>query len=111
MNEEYCMVITTVSGREEAESLAEGILDNRLAACIQMIAIRSFFLWEGELQRETEVLLLIKTTVARYAALEAYISEYHPYDVPEIIRIPVTAGLSGYLAWLGSATSGPSGLP
>jgi len=105
MNEEYCMVVTTIPGREEAENLAEGILNNRLAACIQMTGIRSFFLWEGELQREAEMLLLIKTTAARYAALESYISEYHPYDVPEIIRIPVTAGLSGYLSWLSSTTA------
>ncbi len=61
--------------------------------------------WEGELQREAEVLLLIKTTVSRYSDLESYISEYHPYDVPEIIRIPVTAGLSGYLDWLRTTTA------
>ncbi|WP_449258966.1 divalent-cation tolerance protein CutA [Chlorobium limicola] len=108
MNEEYCMAITTISGREEAEELAEGILGNHLAACVQMTAVRSFFLWEGEVQREAEMLLLIKTTFARYGALESYISEYHPYDVPEIIRIPITGGLSGYLAWLSSTTS-PSG--
>lgn len=108
MNEEYCMVVTTIPGREEAENLAEGILNNRLAACIQMTGIRSFFLWDGEMQREAEMLLLIKTTAARYQALESYISEYHPYDVPEIIRIPVTAGLSGYLSWL-SSTTAPSG--
>ncbi|MCF8215914.1 MAG: divalent-cation tolerance protein CutA [Chlorobium sp.] len=107
MNEEYCMVITTIAGGEEAEELAEGILANRLAACVQMTGIRSFFLWEGEVQRETEMLLLIKTTTGRYNALESYISEYHPYDVPEIIRIPVTAGLSGYLSWLSSTTAFP----
>lgn len=105
MNEEYCIAITTIPGREEAEELAEGILGNHLAACVQMTGIRSFFLWEGEVQREAEMLLLIKTTVARYAALEAYIGEYHPYDVPEIVRIPITAGLPGYLAWLSSTTS------
>ncbi|MBM3162807.1 MAG: divalent-cation tolerance protein CutA [Chlorobi bacterium] len=105
MNEEYCMVITTIPGREEAEELAEGILENRLAACVQMTGIRSFFLWEGALQREAEILLLVKTTTARYPALEAYIGEYHPYDVPEIIRIPITAGLAGYLSWLDATTS------
>ncbi len=105
MNEEYCMVVTTIPGMEEAENLAESILENRLAACVQMTGIRSFFLWEGELQREAEVLLLIKTTVSRYSDLESYISEYHPYDVPEIIRIPVTAGLSGYLDWLRTTTA------
>jgi len=104
MNSSYCMVITTTPDREEAENLAEGILQNSLAACVQMADIRSFFLWEGALQKEDEVVLSIKTTEARYSALEAYIQEYHPYDVPEIIKLPVTGGLPGYLNWLDSTT-------
>jgi len=104
MNSRHCMVITTVPDREEAEKLAEGILDNRLAACVQMTDISSMFLWEGELQREEEVVLTIKTTEKRYAELEAYIGEYHPYDVPEIVKVPVTGGLPGYLGWLDSTT-------
>jgi periplasmic divalent cation tolerance protein len=99
------MVITTAPGREEAENLAEGILDNRLAACVQMSDIRSFFLWQGAPKRENEILITIKTAEKRYAELEAYILEYHPYDVPEIIRIPITGGLPGYLDWLDSTTS------
>ncbi len=106
MNAQYCMVITTAPDREEAESLAEGIIVNRLAACVQMSDIRSFFLWEGALQREEEVVLTIKTTEKRYAELEAYIREYHPYDVPEVIKLPVTGGLPGYLGWLDSTTGG-----
>jgi periplasmic divalent cation tolerance protein len=103
----YCMVITTLPTREEAENLAEGILANRLAACVQMMDIRSFFLWEVALQREDEVALHIKTTEARYSGLESYILEYHPYDVPEIIRLPVNGGLPGYLGWLDTATAPP----
>jgi len=102
----YCMVITTAPDRQEAENLAEGILNNRLAACIQMTDIRSFFLWEGALQKDDEVVLCIKTTEARYRDLEAYIAEYHSYDVPEIIKLPVTGGLPGYLSWLDSTTGG-----
>ena len=98
------MVITTAPGRDEAESLAEGILGNRLAACVQRSDIRSFFLWEGALLREEEVVLTIKTTEKRYAELEAYIREYHPYDVPEVVKLPVTGGLPGYLGWLDSTT-------
>ncbi|NTW51209.1 MAG: divalent-cation tolerance protein CutA [Chlorobiaceae bacterium] len=100
----YCMVVTTAPDRTGAENLAEGILYNRLAACVQMSDIRSFFLWDGALQKEGEVALYIKTTEKRYCALEAYIREYHPYDVPEIIKLPVTGGLPGYLAWLDSTT-------
>jgi periplasmic divalent cation tolerance protein len=100
------MVITTAPDREEAENLAEGILQNRLAACVQMADIRSFFFWEGAVQKENEFVLSIKTTEARYIALEEYILEYHPYDVPEIIKLPVTGGLPGYLNWLDSSTGG-----
>ncbi|NTU97545.1 MAG: divalent-cation tolerance protein CutA [Chlorobiaceae bacterium] len=103
----YCMVITTLPTRGEAESLAEGILENRLAACVQMMEIRSFFLWDGTLQREEEVALHIKTTDASYGGLESYILEYHPYDVPEIIRLPISGGLSGYLGWLDTSTALP----
>ncbi len=105
MDNSYCMVITTVPDQEEAEKMAEGILESRLAACVQMADIRSFFLWEGELQKESEVALSIKTTEARYSKLEAYIEEYHPYDVPEIIKLPITGGLPGYLNWLDETTA------
>jgi periplasmic divalent cation tolerance protein len=108
MNSSYCLVITTAPDREVAEKLAESILNNKLAACIQMADIRSFFLWEGSLLKEEEVALYIKTTEARYSDLEGYIEEYHPYDVPEIIKLPVTAGLPGYLDWLDSTTGTPS---
>ena len=107
MESRYCIVISTAPDREEAENLAEGILDNRLAACVQMADIRSFFLWEGAMQKESEVALYIKTTEARYSDLEAYIQEYHSYDVPEIIKLPVTGGLPGYLNWLESTTAPP----
>ena len=107
MESRYCIVITTAPDREESENLAEGILDNRLAACVQMADIRSFFLWEGAMQKESEVALYIKTTEARYSDLEAYIQEYHSYDVPEIIKLPVTGGLPGYLNWLDSTTAPP----
>jgi len=101
------MVITTAPDCDEAEKLADGILNNRLAACVQMADIRSFFLWEDVLQKESEVALYIKTTEARYSDLEAYIQEYHPYDVPEIIKLPLTGGLPGYLNWLDSTTANP----
>jgi periplasmic divalent cation tolerance protein len=107
MESSYCMAITTAPRREEAETLAEGILGNRLAACVQMADIRSFFFWEGAMQKESEVALYIKTTEARYSDLEAYIQDNHPYDVPEIIKLPITGGLPGYLNWLDSTTALP----
>ena len=102
MESGYCMVITTFPDQEKAEKMAEGILGNRLAACVQMADIRSFFLWEGAVQKESEVALSIKTTEARYSELEACILDHHPYDVPEIIKLPVTGGLPAYLDWVDS---------
>lgn len=107
MESKYCMVITTAPDREEAENLADGILGNRLAACVQLSDIRSFFLWEGTTQKESEVALYIKTTEACYSDLEAYILEHHSYDVPEIIKLPITGGLPVYLNWLDSTTGTP----
>ena len=103
----YCLVITTAPSREIAEKLAEGILEQRFAACVQMAEIRSFFIWEGELQKEGEVALYIKTTEACYPDLEAHILEHHPYDVPEIIKLPITGGLPGYLGWVEASTGKP----
>ncbi len=103
MNSGYCMVITTAPDREVAEKLAEGVLNNKLAACIQMADIRSFFLWEGLLRKENEVALYIKTTEACYSNLEAYLEKNHSYDVPEIIKLPITDGLPAYLDWLDHA--------
>ncbi len=103
------MVITTAPDRETAEKLAESILEQHLAACIQMADIQSFFIWEGKLQKEGEVALYIKTTEARYHDLEAHILEHHPYDVPEIIMLPITGGLPGYLCWIDGATDFANG--
>jgi len=103
----YCMVITTAPSRKIAEKLAEGILESRLAACVQMAEIRSFYIWEGVLQKEGEVALYIKTTEARYPELEAWIKGVHPYEVPEIIKLPITDGLPAYLDWLDSTTGMP----
>jgi len=99
------MVITTTPNREIAEKLAESILIQRLAACVQMVDIRSFFIWEGGLHKEGEVALHIKTTEACYRELEAHILEHHPYDVPEIIKLPITGGSPAYLCWIDSTTA------
>ncbi len=104
MESRSCMVITTAPDREVAEKLAEGVLHRHLAACVQMHGVRSFYHWEGALQKESEVVLSIKTTEARYSELEAYIHHHHPYEVPEIIKVPITGGLPAYLNWIDSTT-------
>lgn len=108
---DYCIVITTVSGKrrqeqqisgeEGAEALAAMILEQRLAACIQITQIKSMYLWEEKVCSEPEYLLLIKTQVQKYKALEEFITNKHPYECPEIIQLPITDGAKGYLKWLG----------
>ncbi len=96
----FCMVITTAPGMACAEELAEGLLEAGLAACIHMEPVESRYRWQGKLCRDREIRLTIKTLSERYDAVEAYILQRHPYDVPEILRIPVEGGLMRYLEWM-----------
>ena len=105
-NEEFCLVLTTCPNQVEADAHAKAIVEQRLGACVQSSAINSYYMWEGEAQSEAEVLLLIKTTCARYEALERYLASAHSYDVPQIIRIPVAGGLNTYLEWVRQVTLG-----
>ncbi len=104
--EEFCLVLTTCPNQREADAHAKAIVEKRLGACVQSSAITSHYMWDGEAQSEVEVLLLIKTTCARYQALEHYLAEAHSYDVPQIVRIPVAGGLNAYLDWVRKSTSG-----
>lgn len=105
---EVCMVMTTLDSQAAAEAMARDLLEARLAACVQMHAVQSFYVWRGERQQSAEHLLLIKTTLARYPALEAFIEERHPYDTPEILCLPVLAGSGPYLAWVAAQTQAHS---
>jgi len=88
-----------------AERLARTLVDQRLAACVNLLApCRSFYRWEGAVQQDEEFPLLIKTTRARYPALESAIRDGHPAELPEIIAVPVEAGLAAYLEWVDSET-------
>jgi periplasmic divalent cation tolerance protein len=90
----------------EADRLARWLVEERLAACVQALpGVRSTYRWEGALEQATETLLLIKTTAARYAALERALSSRHPYELPEILAIDASAGLPAYLRWLAGETA------
>uniref|UniRef100_Q3APT5 Uncharacterized protein involved in tolerance to divalent cations-like protein n=1 Tax=Chlorobium chlorochromatii (strain CaD3) TaxID=340177 RepID=Q3APT5_CHLCH len=104
----HCMVITTLPNRPQAEQLAELLLTEHVAACIQMVDIRSIYLWQTELCNEPEVLLLIKTTESAYPNLEGIITQNHPYEIPEIIKLPIHGGSTNYLNWLTAMTTGCS---
>ena len=106
MEPEFGIVLTTVATPDDARRLADGLLDQRLAACVQTLAIQSAYRWKGAIQREPEQLLLIKTRAALYPAVEAYLRAHHPYELPEIVRLPIAAGSPDYLRWLAAETDG-----
>lgn len=100
------LVITNLPERAAAEKLADVLVAKRLAACINILApCRSVYRWQGAVQREEEHPVLIKTTRAAYAELEAQIRAHHPYELPEIIAVPIERGLPAYLDWLAAETA------
>jgi len=106
---EHILVMVTCSNRQEANEIAEAAVTDHLAACVSVAGrFRSFFHWEGELQKETEWLLLIKTVRHRFKELARRIAELHSYEVPEIIATPILEGHPAYLNWLDEATAKPS---
>ncbi|MCK9380350.1 MAG: divalent-cation tolerance protein CutA [Sulfuritalea sp.] len=95
------LILTNLPDEASAQALATALVTERLAACVNILApCRSVYRWQGKIESVPEVPLLIKTTAARYAALETAIRARHPYELPEIIAVPVAHGLPEYLAWL-----------
>ena len=99
------LVLTNLPDRESAETLAASLIEQHLAACVNILApCRSIYRWQGEIQHEEEHPLLIKTARDRYPELEASIRAKHPYELPEIIAVSVSRGLPDYLQWVESET-------
>jgi periplasmic divalent cation tolerance protein len=99
------LVLTNLPDDASAHALATALVTERLAACVNVLApCRSVYRWRGEVENATETPLLIKTTAERYAALEAAIRARHPYELPEIIAVPVAHGLPEYLDWVVTET-------
>ena len=99
------LVLTNLPDRASAERLAEHLVEQRLAACVNILApCRSVYRWDGALQREEEHPVLIKTSAERYPDLEKAIRAGHPYELPEIISVPIGEGLPQYLAWVAAET-------
>lgn len=100
------LVLTNLPDDKSAQQLAQALVEQRVAACVNILApCRSMYRWQGKIEDSTEVPLLIKTTVSRYAAVEAAIRANHPYDVPEIIALRIDRGLPEYLAWIAAETA------
>ena len=104
MKDGYSIIMTTTDSQEEANRLAELLVMQRLAACVQSTPITSTYTWQKELHRGAEWLLLIKTRANCYKAVQEALLENHTYDTPEIIQIPITRGSPGYLAWMDAQT-------
>jgi periplasmic divalent cation tolerance protein len=100
------LVMSTMPDEATARRIAEELVERRLAACVNVMApCRSVYRWQGAIDSATEVPLLAKVTAAGYPALESALRALHPYDLPEIIALPVATGLPGYLAWVATETA------
>ena len=98
---ERLLVMTTVARAEDAEYLAREVVERRLAACVNLLPpITSVYRWHGDVAREEERMLLMKTRADRFPALRDLLLEIHPYEVPEVIAVPIEGGSDGYLKWL-----------
>jgi periplasmic divalent cation tolerance protein len=100
MPDSYCQILTAAGSRGEADRLAELLVSRRLAACVQVAAISSCYRWKGEVKKDPEYLLLIKTAAHLYEEVEAAILEDHSYELPEVIQLPIARGLDRYLGWI-----------
>ncbi len=99
------VVLVTTPSADRAAEIARALVDERLAACGNVVpGLRSIYRWEGKVQDEEEALLVLKTTRARFEALRDRVLALHPYEVPEVIALPVEAGSARYLAWLSDET-------
>jgi periplasmic divalent cation tolerance protein len=100
------LVLTTVPVGDRGEAIASALVDERLAACVNMLApMTSFYRWHGAVERDVECQLIIKTTRDRVAAIQARLVELHFYDLPEFVVLPVTDGGTAYLNWVRNETS------
>jgi periplasmic divalent cation tolerance protein len=109
VTEKAVLIMVTAGGRDDAERIGEGLVVERLAACCNVVpTIASFYYWEGQLQREHESLLMIKTLESKAKAVEDYVRTHHTYEMPEVIQVPIEGGSSAYLDWLAGEVAKPS---
>ena len=99
------IVITNTPDRDVALKIARALIERKLAACVNILAeCTSIYRWQGKLETATEVPLMIKTRAAIYDDVEAAIKSVHPYELPEIVAVPIEVGLPGYLEWINAET-------
>jgi periplasmic divalent cation tolerance protein len=99
------ITLCTCPNQESAEEIASSLVEQGVAACINIIPkLTSIYKWQGKLEKDSEALMLIKTDQSRYQDLEQALTTLHPYELPEIIAVPVEQGLTGYLNWVTQCT-------
>ncbi|UCG79434.1 MAG: divalent-cation tolerance protein CutA [Nitrospirota bacterium] len=102
---EYIIVFITASNEDEAGGIARKLVEEKLAACVNIIRdIRSVYMWKGKIEDDTEVLMIVKTRKEHFEKLRDVVTELHSYEVPEVISLPLIAGSEPYLAWLKDVT-------
>lgn len=101
----FCLITTTYPDKQSAKAIIELLLEQKLAACIQMQDVQSFYHWEGKLCESREQLLLIKTRTSLFKTIEVLVLKHHPYTVPQLIQIPIEQGLEVYLNWIKEETT------
>lgn len=103
---QHILVITTCPGTISAKKIAQDLVTENLAACVNIIpGVQSFFSWVGKVDTANEHMLIIKTTSDNYEELESYIKKVHPYELPEIIAVSIESGLDAYLEWVSKNTN------
>ena len=106
--DDVLLVLTTLPDRAGADALAARLVGENLAACVNILApCDSVYRWQDTVETATEIPLLIKTTRARYPALEAAVRAQHPYEIPELLALPIACGLPAYLDWLAASVTMP----
>jgi len=106
MTEDIIVVYISLP-QDEVNRISQGLMDNRMAACINIIPrIESYYWWNDKVERDVESLLMIKTTKNKFESLRDWVVENHPYDLPEIIAVPLAEGHSDYMTWIKRETKG-----
>jgi periplasmic divalent cation tolerance protein len=101
---QFCLITATFPDEQSAKVLIHLLLEQKLAACVQMMPIQSFYRWESKLCESNEQLVLIKTRSDLFTRVEKAILKHHPYTTPQIIQVPIEKGLSAYLQWIKEET-------
>ncbi|MBE9079265.1 divalent-cation tolerance protein CutA [Romeria aff. gracilis LEGE 07310] len=105
---QFGIVLVTAGSEAEARHIAAALVEERLAACVSLLPIRSVYRWQGEVKQDHEWQLVIKTRLDEFAELEARIQALHSYEVPEVIALPIQQGAASYLDWIQAQTADDS---